>query len=77
MTRPTLAGQLADRKRREEIAKLSKEELIGLFMPHTFWQHISFWFYCHFPLLHQWFWIVIWWVYPFDIEKGYRRWRWE
>lgn len=77
MVRPTLAKQLAEKERHDDIAKLSNEELFDLFMPHTFWQHIDFWICYHLPWFHKWFWKVICWFYPWDIDTKTRHWRWE
>lgn len=77
MSRPTLARQLAEKKRREELEKLSGEELLKLLFPHTFWQHVSFWFFLHLPLLHNWFWGIVCWFYPWSMETKTRYWRWE
>ncbi len=77
MSRPTLARQLANKKRHDEIAKLTEEECVNLLLPHTFWQHVSFWAFRHIPLWHKWFWEVVCWFYPYDLDTHTRYWRWE
>jgi len=77
MERPTLAEQLAERERIEEISKLSRAELVDLFMPHTPRQHISFWLFRNIPWIHTLIWKTVCYFYPYSLDTRSRHWRWE
>ena len=75
MNRPTLAQQLAEKKREEEMDKLSDEEVESLFLPHGFWNRIDFWMFNHLHFIFSLMWRAINWVRPYDLATHTRYWR--
>jgi len=72
-----LRWQLEEQQRHNDISNLSRNELIELFLPHSFWEHISFWTFIHIPWLHKYLGWIICQIKPFDIETHTRHWWFE
>lgn len=56
MERPTLEDQI-------RVSKMTREELIDCLIPHTFWEKVNFWIFCHCELswhIINWNWFDIW-----------------
>ena len=75
MSRPTLAQQLAEKKREEELDKLSDEEVESLFLPHGFWGHIDFWLFGHLHFIFYLIWGTVNWLRPYNLDTHTRDWR--